>query len=514
MEEQQCVYDNALCKHAAEYDERLFAHEDKTYCIYHLPLEKQREVISSPLESNKYNRQLLNRYIQEQTARVNNNEIEFIDFSHAVFPSHTDIGVLLNALRQAPTHFHDCVFNCGIKYSAGTPIKNVEFCRSVFLQGVSISKQKFSENVDFSDVQFHSHAEFSNTEFRGKCYFSGCKYYGILRFSGVRFYENAQFQKTNIWEKMPKDASPQLILNNVVNYKKLNFSESKFWTEIKITDPKFQGGIDFSDTEFLCNTQQNFSDWDIPKNTSFEDAHFHGYVNFSSKDHDINKCNFDNAKFYKDVSFQNRKFVEKCTFNNTIFVKAPDFSGSTVHKGINLRHAIFEDKSTDAYDDYIALKNLMQDIGKKEDYLHFFKLAQECKHSNKKLHPFDWYYKYMSDYGTDYVTPMVWMYFYIVIMIYMTTICSLIFMDNFQPAIAIVDSANFILSQTFYPITIWKFDGTCAENTHNFLCLFAQRPDWLLLIRLLWALVFIPFTASLTAFFFLGLNWHFKKKMD
>ena len=274
MEEQQCVYDNALCKHAAEHDERIFAHEDKTYCIYHLPLEKQKEVISSPQESNKYNRHLLSHYIQEQTAQVNKNEIEFIDFSHAVFPSQTDIGVLLDALRQAPTHFHDCIFDFGIQYSAKTPIKNVEFCRSIFLHKVSINNQIFSENVNFSDVEFHSHAEFNSTEFSGKCDFSGCKYYKKFNFFRANFHKDAQFQKTNIWEEMPKDASPQLILNNVVNKKTLNFSGSKFWTEIQITDPRFEGGIDFSNTEFLCSTQQNFSDWDIPKNTSFKNAHF------------------------------------------------------------------------------------------------------------------------------------------------------------------------------------------------------------------------------------------------
>ncbi len=511
MEEQQCVYDNALCKHAAKHDTRLFPHEDKTYCIYHLPLEKQKEIIPNAEEAAHFNEYLLGDYINEQISPFKSNEI---DFSHAVFPSQTDNVILSKVLRNANTRFENCVFDCEIKSGAAASYNNAVFKGSVFLKPVNFNNQYFSGSVDFSDVEFHDSAFFQDTNFIGECNFSGCKNYQCLKFSAARFERGALFKKTNNWQEKPENANPRLFLGFAYSRTTINFSGSKFWTNIQIESTNFESGIDFSNTEFLCNTQQNFSDWDIPKNTSFKGAHFYGDVDFSSKDRDINKCNFDRAEFYQNVSFQNRKFVEKCTFNNTIFVKAPDFSGSTVHKGINLRHAIFEDKGADAYDDYIALKNLMQDIGKKEDYLHFFKLAQECKHSNKKLHPFDWYYKYMSDYGTDYVTPMVWMYFYIVIMIYMTTICSLIFMDNFQPAIAIVDSANFILSQTFYPITIWKFDGTCAENTHNFLCLFAQRPDWLLLIRLLWALVFIPFTASLTAFFFLGLNWHFKKKMD
>ncbi len=409
-----------------------------------------------------------------------------------------------------------CVFDSNLDLN-GLQIKNVNFQDATFLENVNFNDSHFQNKTNFVSAIFHEDASFIKCHFKEAVHFSGCIYYKKLDFTGVNFHKTLEILGLNK-TKQKNFSNASLIFDNAQSTDQVDFCNAHIYGKLSLKNSKFNS-CNFSQAHFYLNKYNGFSEWEIPRNTTFNDAEFHCQIDFSSKTHVINTCNFDRAKFYDDVSFQNREFAEKCRFNDTVFVKAPDFTGSKIHKGINLRHAIFKDKVREAYDDYIALKNIMQDIGKKEDYLHFFKLAQECKYKNEKWYqtnPVNWWYRSASDYGTNYIRPLGLLGALIFIFWMMNTAIGFYIHETSRccPMTMFSSALNFTLSETFYPLHVWRFSGVHAPQDYgqNFLHLFEQ-PTGLLLFKIYVGLTSI-INISLIAFIFLGLNWHFKKKMD
>ncbi|MGM3162510.1 hypothetical protein ACS25C_17275 [Dickeya undicola] len=212
--------------------------------------------------------------------------------------------------------------------------------------------------------------------------------------------------------------------------------------------------------------------------------------------------------FLGKISFKYRKIVHEVNFSNTTFATPPQMQGANIPEGSELpnkSHFISRKGQHDA-SCYRTMRFIMESQRNRELEGMFFSLEQESllnqKSKMKKYFSISYLYYILSDYGTNYKTPL---YVLLSSIPFFTIIYSLI--NSLAISIylpidwnIIIKSFTIALKQTFLPFEILRNIEIETENN-----------TFLALIFMISGIIHSILSVSLLALSGIALRWKFKR---
>jgi uncharacterized protein YjbI with pentapeptide repeats len=157
----------------------LYKHEDRNYCVLHLPARKGeafKQAVNEKIKKNDFNFQAVwfpddIRFVEIVTKA---------DFSHATFnagASFIDVEFkkranFFRATFNTAAYFNNAIFDDGVNLKQATFNAGVNFSGATF-KNVDCSFSNFRGAVDFKQASFRGAADFSGATFRDHLVFAG-----------------------------------------------------------------------------------------------------------------------------------------------------------------------------------------------------------------------------------------------------------------------------------------------------------------------------------------------------
>jgi uncharacterized protein YjbI with pentapeptide repeats len=281
---------------------------------------------------------------------------------------------------------------------------------------ISLEGAEFPRGVDFSGCTFSKSFHAKNAYFGDQANFSGSAFQGPAYFSSSEFKKEAQFTK------------------------------SKFESSADFSGARFQGAAFFFDVEF--GGAANFA-----LNTQFS------FVPSLDPDESLRHAVFVKCRFHAQAIFNDRKFLSGPDFSLAEFDIAPEFHNCQIHQSANFEGAVFRDVESPGADrSYRTLKLALEKLGARDEQSMFFALEQKAR-AKKPSTPvsirfFSELYRIVSDYGQDFVMPLVFMFILTIgfTVLYAMTIPSA--MVNGPHCL--VGLLTFSFEQIIRPFSIWS----------------------------------------------------------
>ncbi len=367
-----------------------------------------------------------NAIFSEETDSSNATFSEETDSSNATFSEETDSSNAILTIQSNFRHatFQHATFKKNADFFNATFKKNADFSFAIFTKKVDFSFATLSKKVDFWHATFLEIAEFNYATFLEKTDFRNAKFENIVNFENSLFFSELSFIQSLF-------ANNVIFNNTFVNYLNLespksdsffyltdccvqnltikhnqfkyftfintNFDAKKFFKAHKIVQPEKEINpretVIAEEIKKVVNIENKPQKWDFANND---------LTNFS-----FIECNLEIADF-TSAKIQNTHF-DNCQFGQ--------FEGRSVlypHKNI-LEIKDSKEKNEKLHKlqfVYQRFKRVLMDN-------HNFELAQQFNYqeleirrtlSNKYTEPFFLYlYKKISNYGTNYVYPLLWL---------------------------------------------------------------------------------------------------------
>ena len=183
----------------------------------------------------------------------------------------------------------------------------MDFSDHTFDDDVSFSG-RILVNASFKGTKFHSLADFRCATFVGPSDFNNSHFNRRCRFDDVAFentvyFKNATFMETTVFVRTAFKVAA-------------HFDGSRF-LPIPAPNECPLGGVGFGNAGFASDA-------------SFEGAQFNV------------PCNFEETKFYGNITFRTSTFLEKASFQRTIFEHNTDFSSAAFKREANFNDASFK----------------------------------------------------------------------------------------------------------------------------------------------------------------------------
>ena len=186
----------------------------------------------------------------------------------------------------------------------------LKFIKCYFLQGLSVWKQEFKENLIFDNVVFSKSINFSRNTFYREVGFFGCEFENKLYLTQCVFQDN--------------------VMAFGVNLLSIDCRDSIFKKEIyfgrEINDPNLEKGFHFGSCSFKDG---NFLNCQFRDNVYFKNNEFHW-------------ASFQNARFYSNAYFDDSVFKDFADFNKCEFREIANFYGVTFEKAPSFFQALFK----------------------------------------------------------------------------------------------------------------------------------------------------------------------------
>lgn len=272
---------NPCCK-AGEYDNWCtdvgihVAHEGKTYCIFHAPMECQ-EKLEKWRNHRVYDRIDLDKI---DGARCN--------LSGTVFPADIDFDQYGEDDPLPEINFKESAFY-GMAH----------FKSSTFSGSADFRKATFSRETDFNSATFSSYVDFQGTIFLGDTYFHFVTFAGIACFGDSTFSSRVYFQSTTFFDTA-------------------DFREATFRGYVNFIGVKFSRHAIFQNVTFTIAAD-------------FRHAIFTKPLVFSAKSNFFPDARFSFTKFEQRTVFRKIQFREGtfdcCLAGKTIIFDECDLSG-------------------------------------------------------------------------------------------------------------------------------------------------------------------------------------------
>ncbi len=230
-----------------------------------------------------------------------------IDAPHSYFAKKfTAENCQLESANFKEAWFDDQVNLSDAKFYSGVTFEGVQFREeAVFTQAIFLGDH--TKEACFRSVHFNTEADFLNAEFKIKANFAKFKGSTTVIFRSAKFTTYAEFRQASFCGPVYfKDAifhsNAQFINTSFMKY--VDFKNTKFYQEIN-----FEGAVFFEQADF--SSSRKIED---PTEESFS------------------YTSFENALFFRWVTFANRQFSAATRFRGAWFFDIANFHGCTLHK--------------------------------------------------------------------------------------------------------------------------------------------------------------------------------------
>lgn len=283
-------------------------------------------------------------------------------------------------------------------------------------------------------------------------FFNSCKFFKYLQLNIsitsplLINMEECEFLKP----KADADADADAVL--------VNFIEGSIITSLNISESKL-GGVKFNLFSVaiknirITNSKIGALDLSTIEKEEKDDKNHNSIFNVRITD-----------SFVKNLSFKHRKIVHEINFSNTTFSTPPQIQGANIPEGSEIpdkSHFISRQGSHDA-SCYRSLRFIMESQRNRELEGMFFLLEQEsllnAKGKIKKYFSANYLYYILSDYGTNYRTPLC-------ILLISIPLFTIIYSTINSPVIStslpidwdiVIKSLTITLKQTFLPFELLR----------------------------------------------------------
>jgi len=367
--------------------------------------------------------------------------------------------------------FRGCIFAGAAVFSAARFLKISFFSGAKFGATAQFADAAFNGHALFNEGIFQAVAYFNNVVFREYAVFKLAKFIGPANFIGARFTQTAEFRLVRFtqpvsFEKVEfghvaefDDAQ----FEDAVNLKQTIFSE-----EAHFIRTRFMVGTDFQDAMFVLDA--DFRDATFEGDASFLLATFRKGADFSGGSF-TQEANFSRASFHGAVEFHQTQFrraggrqpgpafararferpedtifadtylgealfyrcdVSKLGFSNVHWRRRENRKAVAFEEVVDLSHqaagfGLRPDPSSPDERNYIVIAELYQQLKKnyddRRDYwtagdFHYGEMEMKRLSSPRRNKVLRWlhrnlglvaWYKYASEYGENYVLPVLWL---------------------------------------------------------------------------------------------------------
>jgi uncharacterized protein YjbI with pentapeptide repeats len=334
--------------------------EDKTYCIFHAPIEAKIEKDKIDIFWGNFHHLL--------ELLKNNKDLGEWNFEGFVFPDTGERFIGFVFPKNVKINFGYSKFTGNTNFNETKFLGIVSFMKVIFFSKTNFELVQFFGIANFRGVEFKNeaififtsfseYANFCNAKFLGKLYFVNSTFSSSAFFTFAKFHDEIHFNST----KFTKETSFGLSeFSSYVNFKEVIFSE-----DVNFTDAKFQGKTYFNLSIFLKKVtfritkfyedvtfnDSKFADLVIFNGTNFGgiadfiETEFSGEVDFSGAKFSDNKTDFSNAKFFCESSFIGTIFLGWTSFIDAKFSSKANFQNIILKNKINLTSAIFNSQA-------------------------------------------------------------------------------------------------------------------------------------------------------------------------
>lgn len=262
-----------------------------------------------------------------------------------------------------------------------------------------------------------------------------------------------------------------------------DFGRSKFQGATRFTLAQFEGNANFPECEF--RQPADFSGARFSANVVFYACKFREYLNFSlhslepiigrnQESESLHQAIFSRCEFLKNSIFNDRIFLSGPDFSFSNFEIAPEFHNCELHQSANFEGTSFSDERSEGADrSYRTLKLAFEKMGARDEQAKFFALEQKARAKKAStplsVRAFSEIYGTVSDYGQDFVMPLVFLMMLIIsfAVLYMLVIPSAM-INGPQSLTGLL---SFSIEQMVRPFTIWSDSYTPAVNPKSVLSL-------------------------------------------
>lgn len=256
---------------------------------------------------------------------------------------------VVNLVQQNISHsfiFPLCVFQKDVNFLLCTFEKDIIFNQCTFKGNISFGGSTFKDTSNFTHNEVIKDTDFWNVTFNKMVVFAETKFKGNENnFSDVTFMDNVFAEKIEVSKKIDFSNSrfeqnvyfPQIKTEDF-NFRNVLVSESNSTYDMNINRISKQG-IDFSGSEFK---KADFSETKFKKNVRFHSCKFHKNVNFYNTTFE-KLADFYLSEFYDAQQFHLTDFFDRAIFSNATFHKEIQFVYCRTHKDsyINFESAKF-----------------------------------------------------------------------------------------------------------------------------------------------------------------------------